>query len=373
MSEIGIHVYTHEFSPKRGGIASYCHEFARAAAELGYTVRLYSPKNARHGDYNPNYKLLPGRAAGNHSLAAILQTRNLLKETLQKYPNDLHVLAEPGPIIAYGSLNQKLTTTARCHIILHGSEIKKWQEFGLKTLAAQRALRQADAICTVSAPIRKLAENAFPQLSHKLRAVPNALPANYQSILPPARAPSTTLNILSVGRIHPRKGFDQIIHALAKLPAATRRQIHYTIAGGSKDTNYLNRLKSHAADLSIQLEVKLDLSDAQLDACYRAADLFALTSISYKNSVEGFGIVYLEAGAYALACVAYDSGGVSDAVRHDQTGLLIPTGDIEQLAQAILRLFEDPELRIQLGQQNREFALQRTWQDVVSETIAPLA
>lgn len=371
MIKFGIHIYTHEFFPTRGGIASYCHEFARAASAMGHAVQLHGPQRAKPHGIGKIYKVIPGRATGNHGVLALLKTRKLLKETLSQYPNDLHLLAEPGPIIAYGMLSQKYRANTHCFLTLHGTEINKWQHFSLQSIAARRALRAATAIRTVSTPINSLTEMAFPLLANKLRAVPNALPADYQSIAPPANTKKTTtrLKILSVGRIHPRKGYHEVLTALSKIPMSMKDAIQYTIAGAEKDRCYLNKLKQLASKHEITLHFQLNPSDSDLSKCYAQADVFTLTSVPYKNSVEGFGLVYLEAGAYGLPCLAYDIGGVKDAVRHNETGILIPSGDTDALAKAIQFLFKNPTDRIRLGKNNQHHATARTWADVVCETL----
>mgnify|MGYP006085712025 CR=1 FL=1 len=145
--------------------------------------------------------------------------------------------------------------------------------------------------------------------------------------------------------------------------------IQYTIAGAEKDHRYLQQLKQLAAQHEITLHFQLNPSDSELSKDYALADLFTLTSVPYKHSVEGFGLVYLEAGAHELPCLAYDIGGVKDAVRQNDTGILIPPGDTDALAQAIEFLFKNPADRIRLGKNNYQHATTRTWHDVVRETL----
>ena len=77
---------------------------------------------------------------------------------------------------------------------------------------------------------------------------------------------------------------------------------------------------------------------------YQEAPVFVLTPMMEDLHFEGLGLVYLEAGAYGLPVVASRCGGVSDAVRDGENGILAPEGDIDQIARAILRPLEDPEL-----------------------------
>ena len=75
----------------------------------------------------------------------------------------------------------------------------------------------------------------------------------------------------------------------------------------------------------------------------------------HAGSVEGFGIVYLEASASGLPVVAASSGGAAEAVLENETGLLVPPDDPQTLAHALLRLLNDPALRQRMGRAGRRW------------------
>ena len=93
------------------------------------------------------------------------------------------------------------------------------------------------------------------------------------------------------------------------------------------------------------------LDEQRLATAYAAADLFVLPALA-----ENLPNAALESMASGTPVVAFDVGGIPDAVRHEETGLLAPVGDAEALAAAIRRLLEDGELRARLGQTARETA-----------------
>ena len=86
-----------------------------------------------------------------------------------------------------------------------------------------------------------------------------------------------------------------------------------------------------------------------------------MTSVNHGSSVEGFGLVYLEAAAHGLPIVAHDVGGVSEAVDNGRTGLLVPADRPAQLAAAFEQLIHDPGLRQRLGSAGREWAARTSW------------
>jgi glycosyltransferase involved in cell wall biosynthesis len=97
--------------------------------------------------------------------------------------------------------------------------------------------------------------------------------------------------------------------------------------------------------------------DSELPRVYENADVFVMPSQTNQRSTEGFGLVFLEANYYGLPAVAWRSGGVSDSVVDNETGLLIPPGDIDGLTNALACLLEDPEFRFRLGRSGRDRVL----------------
>jgi glycosyltransferase involved in cell wall biosynthesis len=92
--------------------------------------------------------------------------------------------------------------------------------------------------------------------------------------------------------------------------------------------------------------------------------VFALTSIEHRHSIEGFGIVYLEASMHGLPIIAHATGGVPEAVRHGLSGLLVPIADREALTHAFQDLLKNPHVREELGAGGRAWAAAHTWHSV---------
>jgi phosphatidylinositol alpha-1,6-mannosyltransferase len=122
-------------------------------------------------------------------------------------------------------------------------------------------------------------------------------------------------------------------------------------------------LNAAAVEAGFPVRFLGDIPDDQLGAVYAQADVFAMTSMPHRQSVEGFGLVYLEAGAHGLPIVAHAIGGVPEAVVDGETGLLVRPGDTAALTRAFDRLLGDPTLRRRLGEAGRARALSRTWRD----------
>jgi phosphatidylinositol alpha-1,6-mannosyltransferase len=93
--------------------------------------------------------------------------------------------------------------------------------------------------------------------------------------------------------------------------------------------------------------------DAELPSVYNAADLYVGVSRFHDLMAEGFGIALVEASACGLAVVGGRSGGVPDAVREGETGVLVDPEDPAAVAAAVIGLLADPERRARLGAAGR--------------------
>ncbi|HEX2861822.1 MAG TPA: glycosyltransferase family 4 protein, partial [Lacunisphaera sp.] len=204
----------------------------------------------------------------------------------------------------------------------------------------------------------------FPAAADRVAVTPGALRDNLRHAQSsPANLPGTKTIILTVARLNPRKGQLEVINALKGLSPERRASLEYWLVGAHGKENYDQLLNAAAASADFAVRFLGDIPDEKLGAVYAQADIFAMTPMPHKHSVEGFGLVYLEAGAHGLPIVAHAIGGVPEAVIDGETGLLVQPGDGTALTQAFDRLLGDPALRRQLGEAGRARSLSHTWRD----------
>ena len=166
----------------------------------------------------------------------------------------------------------------------------------------------------------------------------------------PARNGSDPLDpvrIVSIGRAVAKKGYGDLIQALAALPQDLHwRFVH--VGGGE----LLNSLKKQTQDAGITGKVVFLGSKAQPEiiALLRDADLFVLPSKEARSGDrDGLPNVIMEAASQELAIVATDFAGIPEFIRNDVEGRLVPPGDWEALSNALNLLARDPERRRTLG------------------------
>jgi len=163
-------------------------------------------------------------------------------------------------------------------------------------------------------------------------------------------SPTTTV-LLIVGRLVPLKGHRYLLSALAGLRRA-RRDVVLLVVGDGPLRDSLRR--------SVEA---LDLKDATrflggrqglVEETLGAADIVVVPSLS-----EGFGLVALEAMAAGRPCVASRTGGLPEIVADDDSGILVPPGDVNALTAALDRLVSNPGLRAAMGRRGRALVEER--------------
>jgi len=157
--------------------------------------------------------------------------------------------------------------------------------------------------------------------------------------------------LLTVSRLDTHKGIDTVIQALPAVRAAFPAA-RYAVAGVGARRPEFERL---VRGLGLGDAVKFlgFVGDDQLPALYNAADLYVGASRRYDLLAEGFGIALVEASACGLAVVGGRSGGVPDAVRDGETGILVDPDDPAAVAAGISGLLADATARRRMGDAGR--------------------
>ncbi len=158
--------------------------------------------------------------------------------------------------------------------------------------------------------------------------------------------------VLAVGRMIERKGFPVLVRAAEKL----RGRARVVIVGGGEHEPVVRR-EIERAGVGDVVQLAGRVSNADLSDLYRRCTVFCLPAIvDSRGETEGLGVVLIEAMSHAKPVVASRLGGIVDAVEDGETGLLVPPEDPDILAEALLRVIEEPGLAARLGEAGRERA-----------------
>ena len=174
--------------------------------------------------------------------------------------------------------------------------------------------------------------------------------------------------ILTVSRFYPRKGFDTVLKAIKSIiDDAPNIQLKYFIVGDGEERTKIATL---ITQLNLEKSVVLlgAIDDHLKNKYYKLSDIFILVPEVKKNSIEGFGIVYIEANYFKLPVIGSRSGGVKIAVEDGKTGYLINPRDVKDLKEKILFLYENRDVCMKFGEYGHERVIKQfNWKKNVLE------
>jgi glycosyltransferase involved in cell wall biosynthesis len=161
--------------------------------------------------------------------------------------------------------------------------------------------------------------------------------------------PNWAIVLLAVGRMVPKKGFDVLLRAMARPPLSDRPVVTVMVGRGDEMANW-QRL---ANQLGIAGRVRWvgTVPKDELVVYYNMADILVMPSVS--KPADGLNVCVLDAMSCARPVVGSNVAGNPLAIVDGVTGLIVPEGDVDALAQALARLADDPDLRARMGAAGR--------------------
>jgi phosphatidylinositol alpha-1,6-mannosyltransferase len=344
---------TPDFPPAHGGIQVLVDRVLRHATS-----------------YRPRVVTFDGPGAAAHDAELPFEVRRVLP---RPRPRPLAVLRLNAAAIREASrfrpdavLSAHIVTSPAARAIRsrHGAPVVQYayaDELARRPRLARSALGGAQAVVALGEYTRRLALDlgADPGLVH---VIPPGV--DFRDDAEPRRDARPT--IVTVGRLEDRfKGHDVVIRAL---PLIRRHvpDVLWAVAGDGTLRPELER-EAEAAGVSDHVLFLGDVPDAERDRWLDAARAFVMPARLRAGGVggEGFGIVYLEAGAHRLPVVAGAAGGALDAASAE-TGLLVDPTDERAVADAVVRLLSDGDLARRLGEAGHERARELAWPRVAA-------
>jgi phosphatidylinositol alpha-1,6-mannosyltransferase len=350
-------IITPDFPPTSGGIQTVAHRLATGIR--GFEIEVIAPDAPGAVEFDAATGLRVRRVPGGGRLRGgrnALINAAALRHALRFRPDvtlSAHIVTSPAAAAIRRALGSRTVQYFYA------------EEIAAKPRLAAFATRQADASIAISSYTEDLIAAA---------AGTTAAPPNRVCVIPPGTdvpddpspQPVDRPTILTVARIEERyKGHDMMIRALALALAKVPDAQWVVIGDGSLRPALEQLARSYGVADSIRfLGV---VADDQRNAWLARAHVLAMPSRlpAGEFAGEGFGIVYLEAGAYGKPVVAGNVGGALDAVVDGETGLLVDPLDPLALAQAITRLLQDDELAQQLGRAGQARARLYAWPRIV--------
>jgi phosphatidylinositol alpha-1,6-mannosyltransferase len=353
-------ILTPDFPPAPGGIQVVVDRLAGGI--VGFETRVVAPDSPGAAEFDADSGLEVRRVRGGGWLRGgrnALLNAAALGEALRFRPDvtlSAHIVASPAAAAARHALG------ARTVQYFYAEEICA------KPKLAAFAVRQAHTSIALSAYTARLiaATGVVP-------ASVNLIPPGVDMPSDPTPLPADRPTVLTIARMEERyKGHDVMVRALALVRAKVPDAQWVVIGDGSLRAGIEQLAQSYGVAESVHFLGAV--SDEQRNSWLRRAHLLAMPSRLPAGGFagEGFGIVYLEAGAYGKPVVAGNVGGAVDAVVDGETGLLVDPVDPLAVAGAITRLLLDRELASRLGEAGQARSQLYAWPAIVKRVEAVL-
>lgn len=351
---------TNDFGPRAGGIETFVHGLIERFPKD--SVIVYTSQQGDTSSYDAewlaNFGVLVIRDRSKMLLPSPRVIRSVRKVVAQYQPTSL-VFGAAAPLAMMG----KFLNVPRKVAITHGHEVW-WAKVPPFNLAMRLIGNSVDHLTylgaytksQISKPLSKKAKAAMVHIAPGIDT--NKFQPVDASALRAELGLADKEVIVSVGRLVPRKGQDELVRALPEI-LKSHPSAHLLFVGTGSYRKVLDNL---IADRSLQKYVtftgRVQYEDLTKYIC--VGDIFAMPSRSRMAGleVEGLGIVYLEASSCGLPVLGGDSGGAPDAVLPGVTGLVVNGRDTSAVAKGAIKLLESD--RKAMGDAGRKWALD-TW------------
>ena len=343
---------TNDFPPKIGGIQNLLYEWWRRLPSESFAVLTSPYSGSKQFDAAQSFEIRRTREP-------VLLPHPLMVRKINKMAKQVGAeLVVLDPALPLGLIGPNLNLPYA--VVLHGAEIVVPGRLPVVSRLLSRVLNNAELIiasgsypaaeasriCRSSKRIEVITPGVDIQRFKVLSSEQRAEARKQFGVAEDAQL------IVGISRLVPRKGFDVLIRAVARL-AIEFPKLRLIVGGDGRDRVRLERI---ARELMSPTTFLGRVSDDDLPKLYGCADINAMLCRSRWMGLEqeGFGIVFAEAAACGVPQIAGRSGGASDAVDHNITGLIVedPTR-VDDVVSSLRRLLVDKSQLLKMGQASR--------------------
>ncbi|RKY65402.1 MAG: hypothetical protein DRQ08_05890 [Candidatus Latescibacterota bacterium] len=334
---------TRDFPPKPGGMSAYYGGLASHFPKDGIAVvRPRGPSGVEQGGGVGRYRIWYER----------------MKEVYRRYPFDVVLCGNFGVLSYPVFVFHKLFGTPY-FLFFHGNDVLMLRR-RLKLNPAKRPLVYlvfggAAGVITNSHFTLKLVGEVLPLRSKPALVLHPGVPDEFLGLKDTAEPFSRgTITLLTVARLAWRKGIHMVIRALGSL-ARDFPNLRYEVVGGGDGGGLRDLARRTGVEDKVVLRGFVDRRE--LMEIYRSSDIFVMPSLYDRDGceVEGFGIAFLEAGAFALPVLGSRTGGIPEAVLDGRTGRLVPSDFSEEdLADVLRWMMSHREESVEMGRRGYE-------------------
>lgn len=362
-----ICLYTPSFLPKIGGMEVVLDKLAREFQAQGHHVVVL----AKMPRGNPELPSLPYKSVYyRRSRSAVWFLGSARRALLDQHARDKFDVISVHMTYPNGYVAVKLRNRLNVPIIItsHKGDIIPESRYRQRRITRRRmiwALSHADAATGVSTELKEIIDELAGGRANS-SVIPNGVDLDPPRLLDAPgrfRALHGEQFLLTLGRLHPHKGLDVLLDAIAHLRDQDIEVPHLVIAGDGKLTK---ELRTQAARLRIGERVTFP---GEVFGDEKQWLLHACRFFLQPSRAEGMPLTVLEAMASGKAIVGTDISGIRELVCDGQTGLLVPRDSAIELSGAIAKLLTSPDTLCLLSHGSLEKAREYSWCRIAEQYV----
>jgi phosphatidylinositol alpha-mannosyltransferase len=350
-----------------GGVGRHITALFNNFTSTGHQVKVIAPSSKAVNEFGEHFIRIgrPFPIPASDSIIRVPVSLHLapaIKKVMEEEKFDVVHLHEPFmPMLCSATLRFSNTVNVGT---FHAAEGKPGYGFGrpVTSWILERRARKLHGHIAVSKPAMNYASHFVPG---DYEIIPNGVDLKHFRLDVPLINDFTDgkLNIVFMGRLEFRKGINYLLKAFLQIKSEMPNT-RLIICGPG--TRLRQRYETWVKDVRLQDVVFTGMVDyAAQPSYYRSADVFCAPA----TSRESFGLILLEAMATGRPIVATNIEGFASVVTNGQEGLLVPPMTDRPLAEALLKLLKDKQLRTQMGQKGLVTAQKYSWEGVAARVL----
>lgn len=332
----------------RSGWSRYAVDLGKALHAEGHRLTAFVARTCEHIDWCNQLPLLADDLQYMTNPLRCFAHVGRVRKALRNGRFDVvHIVYEPSALLlgVPGTLHEAVCLTLHSTYAvmpLRSGIMARW--------LMKRAYAKANLLIAVSAFTKNMLCKEEPalwqklQLGEKTTVIYNSIDVSrMQPRADKSIGTASTVRMVSVGGVKPRKGYMEAIRAVAAYKARSTRPVRYDIYGALHDTSYVQDLREYIRESNLSDSVYLhgSVDDTVLAKAYDDADVFLLLSKAKGFHAEGYGLVFLEANAWGTPVIAPNTGGCPEAVEEGRSGFVCDAENSAEVAEAIARIIDE--------------------------------
>ena len=352
-------VVTRTFPPEVGGMQNLMWGLAKSLAKIDL-IKVFADYSENHEDFDNKVSFSVERVKG-IKLFRKYRKPHLVNEYLNQNPKVKCIISDH-----WKSL-ELIKTDKKKICLIHSKEInhKKGSRINKKVL---EVLNNVDHVIANS--------NFTKNLAIELGVEEKRIHVINPGVDPAVEIPKNDLKkaeeilkgkknrLITVSRFDKRKNHEKVIMAIRNLKEIYPDIIYTCIGYGDEEEN----LKKLVIELQLENYVIFlkNIPNELKNALVAKSNIFIMPSIIYKNSVEGFGIAFVEAAQYGIPSIGGKDGGASDAIVHEKTGLICDGNDLDKIYTSIDALLKEKKY-LEYGAAAKINSQKFTWKNIINK------